>query len=587
MAFSIVFLLLLFGFGTLLVLLVVAAIATRRTGLLAAGIALAVLAGCSLLGMLFVGSQRHNSNVYLPTTEIVVSSGSRIISSPLSPQYLDNDVVVAQDPPPIRASSATQPISGVNEGSPAITQIAQRITTSGAYLFNFRLLILFIAFVVAVLIRNGSSRRTAYLFRRGWALIPIVLVFGFLFVARSSTRTYTVAPPRTIENPNIKKVQISESERAGRAILAQQKHLEETRRAQQKHLQDTLTAQQKHIEATMAAQQKLVDGMNIDAEIDQFDAPRIPLSSDKPSPKSPPVPDANVAPVVVAPAVAAPTANGKANGKSTKPKASKTVVAKDTPVATKISVTGTDKPQPGKKTSKLAALAEADPDTSLPRPDWVDETPKRTGDTRREVVATDLYESIDECYQAADVFLLLKTYQRMQQLTGRPFSDSPLPTVTFKQVTSSDVKHVVAFFNGDPYWTDWRIRSLANMGIGADFARGLLVAKEPNGELREYIDNVTRSFGPMKKLYQQIEFTSAIDRQLQQFWDSYQRRERFAQFGVGAGSLLGFLGLVFAMLKVDTATKGYYTKRLFIGVPAAIIGVVTLLAVLDQFTSLL
>ena len=41
------------------------------------------------------------------------------------------------------------------------------------------------------------------------------------------------------------------------------------------------------------------------------------------------------------------------------------------------------------------------------------------------------------------------------------------------------------------------------------------------------------------------------------------------------------------MLKLDTATKGYYTKRLFIGVPAAIIGAVTLLAVLDQFTSLL
>ena len=42
--------------------------------------------------------------------------------------------------------------------------------------------------------------------------------------------------------------------------------------------------------------------------------------------------------------------------------------------------------------------------------------------------------------------------------------------------------------------------------------------------------------------------------------------------GVGAGSILGLLTLVFALLKIDTWTKGYYTKRLFLGVPAAIIG---------------
>ena len=48
--------------------------------------------------------------------------------------------------------------------------------------------------------------------------------------------------------------------------------------------------------------------------------------------------------------------------------------------------------------------------------------------------------------------------------------------------------------------------------------------------------------------------------------------------GVGAGSILGFIGLVFGLLKIDTWTKGYYTKRLFIGVPAAIIAGLLLLA---------
>jgi hypothetical protein len=41
------------------------------------------------------------------------------------------------------------------------------------------------------------------------------------------------------------------------------------------------------------------------------------------------------------------------------------------------------------------------------------------------------------------------------------------------------------------------------------------------------------------------------------------------------------LTLVWGLLKIDTATKGYYTKRLFLGVPAAIIGGFLLLMYLD------
>ena len=106
------------------------------------------------------------------------------------------------------------------------------------------------------------------------------------------------------------------------------------------------------------------------------------------------------------------------------------------------------------------------------------------------------------------------------------------------------------------------------------------MAKEPKtNESREFIETVDRSFGPMKKLYLQIEFTPAVDRELRRHWDAGERRERVAMVGVGAGSVLGFIGLLFALLKVDTWTKGYYTKRLFIGVPAAIIGALLLLLI--------
>ncbi len=186
---------------------------------------------------------------------------------------------------------------------------------------------------------------------------------------------------------------------------------------------------------------------------------------------------------------------------------------------------------------------EAESDKPNVRPAWVDEPPKRTGNTRREVIATDLYESIDECYDAADVYLLLKTYQHMQQLTGQPYTDGPLPSIHFKDVGQLTANGKRALFaNGNPCWSDSRISSLARMGICVDYVRREIVAKDPkDNESREYIETVERSFGPMKKLYVQIEFTPTVDRDLRRHADAYERQERFAMVGAGAGSILGFL----------------------------------------------
>jgi len=54
-----------------------------------------------------------------------------------------------------------------------------------------------------------------------------------------------------------------------------------------------------------------------------------------------------------------------------------------------------------------------------------------------------------------------------------------------------------------------------------------------------------------------------------------------AAVSIYSGGVLGLLGLVFGLLKVDTWTRGYYSKPLFLGVPAAIIGLGTLLALLS------
>jgi hypothetical protein len=133
----------------------------------------------------------------------------------------------------------------------------------------------------------------------------------------------------------------------------------------------------------------------------------------------------------------------------------------------------------------------------------------------------------------------------------------------------------IAFATGKthPVWVDSRASYLKSLGIGTDFIRRELVAKDPKNknETREYLETVQQSFGPMYKLYMQLEFTPAIDREFRQLLDANERQDRFKVVGLGAGSVPGLLSMVWGLLKLDTATKGYYTKWLFIGIPAAII----------------
>ncbi len=217
------------------------------------------------------------------------------------------------------------------------------------------------------------------------------------------------------------------------------------------------------------------------------------------------------------------------------------------------------------------------------RPAWTDDPPKRTGNVRREVIATEEYESVDECYQAADVYLMLKAYERLQELAGRPYAAGALPSITFRDGAILADGVVIAIGRSPSNWSDYRLGQLNRMGIGTDYLRREIVAKDAkDNESREFLETVTRSFGPMKKLTMQIEFSPTVDRDLMQHWDAYWRQERFAMVGLGAASVLGLLTIVWGMLKVDTATKGYYTKRLFLGVPLGIIGLFVLYVMLVE-----
>jgi hypothetical protein len=191
----------------------------------------------------------------------------------------------------------------------------------------------------------------------------------------------------------------------------------------------------------------------------------------------------------------------------------------------------------------------------------------------QEVIITDEYATVDECRRATDVYLLMKTADRIRSLGQHPFFESHLPSLTFDRgVIRAD--GALIFDSRNPgYSQDERLRLLNQMGIGLDFVRGSIVRDQHLASRMS-----PGAFGTMYRQYTQVEFTPQFHDELRRAWNNFRRQERFEMVGGGAASVLGLLGLVFGLLKVDTWTKGYYTKRLFIGVPGAIIGGIVLLS---------
>ena len=108
--------------------------------------------------------------------------------------------------------------------------------------------------------------------------------------------------------------------------------------------------------------------------------------------------------------------------------------------------------------------------------------------------------------------------------------------------------------------------SLAYLGLGGDYVRRELCTDE-------YVDVVDSSVGEMRKTYSLVEFNEAQDQLLIDRARSYSRQEGMMVVTIIGGILLASVATLFGLLKVDTLTRGYYTKRLFLGVPAAIIAV--------------
>lgn len=179
-----------------------------------------------------------------------------------------------------------------------------------------------------------------------------------------------------------------------------------------------------------------------------------------------------------------------------------------------------------------------------PKPDWVVTPPKLAGPVQRIVVQAGPYSTLNECHEALRGEIRKAVERRVVDLasewSGREVDAPPLE----------------------------------RMGLGNTLIDRELV-------IDQYVEPGEASFGPVKTAWALLEFDQSDDRNLLEAWQSFARRDGIAMTALGSAAVLGFLGLVLGLIKVDTWTRGYYTKRLFIGVPAAIIAVVMLMAAMS------
>lgn len=187
-----------------------------------------------------------------------------------------------------------------------------------------------------------------------------------------------------------------------------------------------------------------------------------------------------------------------------------------------------------------ANLVIAESIAALPKPDWVLNPPKQIGNVRKFVVTSDPYLTAEECRQDADEKMQNLALNRAAELSG-----------------------AATRRNG--------AASLADLGLGGDYVRRELCTDE-------FIDVIDSSVGEMRKTYSLVEFNEAQDALLVDRARSYSRQEGLLDVTLIGGGVLASVATLFGLLKVDTWTRGYYTKRLFLGVPAVIITVLTLLA---------
>lgn len=195
------------------------------------------------------------------------------------------------------------------------------------------------------------------------------------------------------------------------------------------------------------------------------------------------------------------------------------------------------------KADKVTVKVDPDDRKSPPPadPEWVKHPPKQIGGTLRSVLSSGPYATDDECLR-----------DRRQQLSIQA------------------LQYVRANVDRDPPG-DFTAFDAAYLGVSySELANRLL--------RDEHWKKSDATFAEMRTLYSLVEIDSADGHWLIDAWRAKRSEGKIEAAVVGGGGVLSLLAVAFGLLKLDEATKGYYTKRLLLGVPAVIIGLLVLVA---------
>lgn len=193
------------------------------------------------------------------------------------------------------------------------------------------------------------------------------------------------------------------------------------------------------------------------------------------------------------------------------------------------------------------APAETQPATTAvqayalkPKPPWLENPPKFAGEVRRYVVSAGPYVTMAECEQAL--------------------------AREMREVVQTRLRDAVASYSGlrEGEWA-------YNPHIDVVGMSDAVILREFCAD--EYVEKVDASVGDMLKAHALLEFGAHQDQLLVDYWKRWLRRGRVESAVILSSFAVLGLAFVFGLFKIDAWTRGYYTKRLFIGVPAFIIAV--------------
>ncbi|HYO26142.1 MAG TPA: hypothetical protein VEQ85_14470, partial [Lacipirellulaceae bacterium] len=189
------------------------------------------------------------------------------------------------------------------------------------------------------------------------------------------------------------------------------------------------------------------------------------------------------------------------------------------------------------------SAASADPQTGAATelPDWADQPTLVVGNVRRVTVEAGPYSTLRECTAELHREIDRAVHERVKML-------------------------VYAHLHRRAY-----VPELEWLPLEPDFA------------LREcmtdhHVQHNETTMGRFMTCWALLEFTPEHDERLLAAWKAYARRDGIATTLVISLVVLSIVGGVWLLLKLDTWTRGYYSKRLFLGVPAVIIVLLLLAA---------